>query len=112
MKEDDKTVLGVELDETHLVAEVLDNHPGLGLFRLASQGICSELWRPSLEEEMSEGGYKLKTSTINSIKNIKVDMYQHQDQVKEPPEVHAKVVEEQGSMIGRRLLRRPHGCRL
>ena len=55
MKEDDKTVLGVELDETHLVAEVLDDHPGLGLLRLASQGICSQLWRPSLEEEMSEG---------------------------------------------------------
>ena len=52
MKEDNEAVLRVELDEAHLLAEVLDHHPRLGLLRLAGQRVGSELWHPRLEEEM------------------------------------------------------------
>ena len=54
MEEDNKAVLGVELDEAHLLAEVLDDHPGLRLLRLAGQRVRPELWHPRLEEEMPE----------------------------------------------------------
>ena len=54
MKEDNEAVLRVELDEAHLLAEVLDHHPRLGLLRLAGQRVRPELWHPRLEEEMPE----------------------------------------------------------
>ena len=52
MEEDNEAVLGVELDKAHLIAEVLDHHPGLALLRLTRQRVGPELWHPCLEEEM------------------------------------------------------------
>ena len=52
MEEDNKAVLGVELDEAHLLAEVLDHHPGLPLLRLTRQWVGPELWHPRLEKKV------------------------------------------------------------
>ena len=52
MEEDNKAILRVELDEAHLLAEVLDDHPGLALLRLARQRVGPELWHARLEKEM------------------------------------------------------------
>ena len=52
VEEDNEAILRVELDKAHLLAEVLDHHPGLPLLGLASQRVGSKLWLSRLEEEM------------------------------------------------------------
>ena len=89
VEEDNEAILRVELDKAHLLAEVLDHHPGLPLLGLASQRVGSKLWLSRLEEEMPAHKKMIDRNLSN---------------LSPPSQVHSQIKEERRPMVGWRRL--------